>query len=200
MAGWLQDLWGKAADLWGKASERIEEAQGEQEEQEEKEKAADDSLRQVETRQQREREDERRRTNVRRKQMPPAEFQAWQAQERELQTGGESFEGFQQTAVEPDAPLMPEDFQGFGRALSPGEEWRREAADDSLREVGRRQGQPEPGRPASQPEGEEPGARGERTNDQILEALEAIRELLEESKEILTEIKEKEPVGATYGV
>lgn len=184
MAGWLQDLWGKASDLWGEASERIEEAQGEQEQQEEKEKAAEDSLRQVEARQRREAEDERRRTNVRRKQMRPADFQAWQAQERELQTGGESFEG-------------------FGGEV-PGEQSREQAADESLREVGRGQdfrlqpiGTAGIGGHPDQFSGR--GAGADRTNEQILEALEAIRDLLEESKEILQEIKEKEPAGATWG-
>jgi hypothetical protein len=204
MAGWLQDLWGKASELWGKASEQIEGAQEEQEDQDpqetetERQREAEMSLRQVETRQRREAQQRQRRTNVRRKQMPPAEFQAWQARERELQIGDESFEGFEHGPVEPSEPAWPEDFEGLGGEV-PGEQWREEAADDSLREVSRRQGQPEPGRPARQPEGEQPGARGERINEQILEALEAIREILEESKEILQEIKEKEPAGATYG-
>jgi rubrerythrin len=85
----------------------------------------------------------------------------------------------------------------------PDEDWRERAADESLREVGRRQNfRLEPIGKAGTggyPDDRDRGAGGDRVNEQILETLQAIQETLEESKEILQEIKEKEPVGATYG-
>jgi len=101
----------------------------------------------------------------------------------------------EQQEVETHREQMPP--EEFFRAR---QEELQEAANESLREVGRRQRQPPVGEPARDTEDRRAEAGTEnRTQEEIKETLDAIRRILEESRDLLGEIKDESGSGAVFG-